>query len=45
MHTKSASVESLKSTDNIAQMAAMLRPEMKRYVLWYIFAADFGLLL
>ena len=44
MHTKSAFVGSLKSTDNIAQMAAMLRPEMKRYVLWYIFAADFGFL-
>jgi len=45
MYTKSASVGSLNSTDNIAQTAAMLRPEMKRYVLWYIFAAGFGLLL
>jgi len=29
MHTKSASAGSLKSIDNIAQTAAMLRPEMK----------------
>ena len=29
MHTKSAFVGILKTTDNIAEMAAMLRPEMK----------------
>jgi hypothetical protein len=29
MHTKSASIGSLKSIDIIAQTAAMLRPEMK----------------